>query len=35
MDTLMRMPSAYDIARIRGRESKIRVRRYRGSEVAA
>jgi hypothetical protein len=29
MDTLMRMQSAYDIARTRKRESKIRVRRYR------
>jgi addiction module HigA family antidote len=28
MDTLMRMQSAYDIARIRKREKKIRVRRY-------
>jgi addiction module HigA family antidote len=35
MDTLMRMQSAYDIARTRRRESKIRVRRYRGTEVAA
>ncbi len=35
MDTLMRMQSAYDIARTRKRESKIRVRRYRGTEVAA
>lgn len=35
MDTLMRMQSAYDIARTRRREGKIRVRRYRGSEVAA
>lgn len=35
MDTLMRMHSAYDIARTRRRESKIRVRRYRGTEVAA
>lgn len=35
MDTLMRMQSAYDIARTRRRESKIRVRRYRGVEVAA
>ena len=35
MDTLMRMQSAYDIARTRRRESKIRVRRYRGREVAA
>lgn len=29
MDTLMRMQSAYDIARTRKRQSKIRVRRYR------
>jgi addiction module HigA family antidote len=35
MDTLMRMQSAYDIARTRRRESRIRVRRYRGTEVAA
>ena len=35
MDTLMRIQSAYDIARTRRRESKIRVRRYRGTEVAA
>jgi plasmid maintenance system antidote protein VapI len=35
MDTLMRMQSAYDIARTRKRQSKIRVRRYRGAEVAA
>ena len=28
MDSLMRMQSAYDIARTRKRESKIRVRRY-------
>lgn len=35
MDTLMRMQSAYEIARTRRRESKIRVRRYRGTEVAA
>jgi len=35
MDTLMRMQSAYDIVRTRRRESKIRVRRYRGTEVAA
>jgi antitoxin HigA-1 len=35
MDTLMRMQSAYDIARTRRRESKIRVRRYRRSSVAA
>jgi len=35
MDTLMRIQSAYDIARTRRRENKIRVRRYRGTEVAA
>lgn len=35
MDTLMRMQSAYDIARTRRREGKIRVRRYRGTEFAA
>ena len=35
MDTLMRIQSAYDIARTRKRQSKIRVRRYRGTEVAA
>lgn len=35
MDTLMRMQSAFDIARTRRRERKIRVRRYRGAEVAA
>jgi addiction module HigA family antidote len=35
MDTLMRMQSAYDIVYTRRRESKIRVRRYRGTEVAA
>src|ERR1700688_4486122 len=28
MDTLMRMQSAYDIARTRSREKKIRVQRY-------
>jgi antitoxin HigA-1 len=28
MDTLMRMQNSYDIARIRGRERKIRVERY-------
>ena len=33
MDTLMRMQSAYDIARLRERESKIRVRRYRPIEA--
>lgn len=35
MDTLMRMQSAYDIARTRRRQNKIRVRRYRRSDVAA
>ena len=35
METLMRMQSAYDIARTRRREDKIRVRRYRGGEAAA
>ena len=35
MDTLMRMQSAYDIARTRKRQNKIRVRRYRRAEVAA
>jgi addiction module HigA family antidote len=35
MDTLMRIQPAYDIARTRRRESKIRVRRYRGAAVAA
>ena len=35
MDTLMRMQSAYDIARTRKRQSKIHVRRYRRAEVAA
>ena len=35
LDTLMRIQSAYDIARTRRRESKIRVRRYRGTQVAA
>jgi addiction module HigA family antidote len=35
MDTLIRMQSAYDIARTRRRESKIRVRRYRRAEAAA
>jgi addiction module HigA family antidote len=35
MDTLMRMQSAYDIARTRRQQSKIRVRRYRAKEVAA
>jgi addiction module HigA family antidote len=35
MDTLMRMQSAYDVARTRKRESKIRVRRYRSTEAVA
>src|ERR1700680_4005200 len=35
MDTLMRIQSAYDIARTRKRQGQIRVRRYRGAEVAA
>src|SRR6202007_3346026 len=35
MDTLMRIQSVYDIARTRKRESKIRVRRYRGREAAS
>jgi antitoxin HigA-1 len=35
METLMRMQSAYDIARTRKRQDKIRVRRYRGTEAAA
>ena len=35
MDTLMRMQSAYDIARTRKRQSKIRVRRFRRAEAAA
>src|ERR1700733_6825295 len=35
METIMRMQSAYDIARTRRRENKIRVRRYRGAEAAA
>jgi antitoxin HigA-1 len=35
MDTLMRIQSAYDIARTRKRQSKIRVRRYRRAQVAA
>lgn len=33
MDTLMRMQSAYDIARTRKREIKIRIRRYRPAET--
>lgn len=35
MDTLMRIQSAYDIARTRRRQSKIRVSRYRRTDVAA
>jgi len=35
MDTLMRMQSAYDIARTRKRQNKIRIRRYRRTETAA
>ena len=35
MDTLMRMQSAYDIARTRKGESKIRVRRYHRTEALA
>jgi len=35
MDTLMRMQAAYEIARTRKRESKIRVRRYRPNEAVA
>jgi addiction module HigA family antidote len=35
MDTLMRMQSAYDIARVRKREKKIRVRRYHPAEALA
>ena len=35
MDTLMRMQSAYDIARTRRREAKIRVRRYHPTESLA
>lgn len=35
MDTLMRMQSAYDIARTRKRARGIRVRRYRTRQVAA
>jgi len=35
MDTLMRMQSAFDIARTRKQESKIRVRRYHATEVLA
>lgn len=35
MDTLMRMQSAHDIARTRKKQSRIRVRRFRRTEVAA
>jgi addiction module HigA family antidote len=35
MDTLMRMQSAFDIARTRKRQSKIRIRRYRPVEALA
>ncbi|MGD0842128.1 MAG: HigA family addiction module antitoxin [Candidatus Acidiferrales bacterium] len=35
MDTLMRMQSAYDVARTRKRQSKIRVRRYRPTQAVA
>jgi addiction module HigA family antidote len=35
MDTLMRMQSAYDVARTRKRQNKIRVRRYRPAEAVA
>jgi addiction module HigA family antidote len=35
MDILMRMQSAYEIARTRKRQSKIRVPRYRRTEIAA
>ena len=35
MDTLMRMQSAYEIARTRKRQSRIRIRRYRRAKVAA
>jgi antitoxin HigA-1 len=35
MDTLMRMQSAWDIARTRTRESKIRVRRYQPTDARA
>jgi addiction module HigA family antidote len=33
MDTLMRMQSAYDIARTRSREKEIKVRRFHPREV--
>jgi addiction module HigA family antidote len=35
MDILMRMQSAYEIARTRKRQRKIRVPRYRRAEIAA
>ena len=35
MDTLMRMQSAYDVARTRKRQSKIHVRRYRPTQAVA
>jgi addiction module HigA family antidote len=35
MDTLMRMQSAYDIAKTRTRESKISVRRYHPTDARA
>ncbi len=35
MDTLMWLQSAYDIARTRKRQSKIRVRRYHPTEALA
>jgi addiction module HigA family antidote len=35
METLMRIQSAYDVARTRRQQGKIRVRRYRGAEAAA
>ncbi len=35
MDTLMRMQSAYDVARTRKRQNKIRVRRYRPTQAVA
>jgi antitoxin HigA-1 len=35
MDTLMRMQSAFDIARTRRSEGRIRVRRYRRAQFAA
>jgi addiction module HigA family antidote len=35
MDTLMRMQSAYDIARARKRQGRIRVRRYQARKASA